>query len=110
MKKIWQPCKQTVTRSSNIIFHNLPNLYLSAIDHENWVMNRSRITGIIATLAGAFCIYWAGAHSPKASFFKQLGREMNGSYTMSENWYYITLAAGSLLVLWGLLRLFRILK
>ena len=61
--------------------------------------------GIIMALIGAFVIYWAYAHSPKAGFGKIVGNELAGSYTMSETWYYISLTIGIALAVYGVYKL-----
>ena len=52
---------------------------------------KNKQQGIIMALIGAFVIYWAYAHSPKAGFGKIVGNELAGSYTMSETWYSVWL-------------------
>ena len=64
-------------------------------------MKKSKQQGMILALIGAFVIYWAYAHSPKGGLGKIVGNELAGSYTMSENWYYISLGIGILLAALG---------
>ncbi len=70
-------------------------------------MNKGKVWGIVLILVGAFLIYWAQTHSPKAGIGKQIVNEISGSYTMDQTSYYICLISGALLGLLGLLRLFR---
>ena len=64
-------------------------------------MKKGKLQGIITALVGAFVIYWAYAHSPKAGLGKIVGNELSGSYTMSEIWYYISLALGIVIAVFG---------
>jgi hypothetical protein len=64
-------------------------------------MKKSKQTGIVIGLIGAFVIYWAYAHSPIAGFGKIAGNAMSGSYTMSETWYYVSLALGIGVAVYG---------
>jgi len=69
-----------------------------------------KVKHIIILAIGLFMIYWAQAHSPKAGVGKIITNELSGSYTMSESWYYISVVAGSVIGLVGLLGLYRSLK
>lgn len=62
---------------------------------------------IIFILIGAFLIYWAIDHSPKAGFGKIMGNELSGSYTMSETWYYVTLIVGAALAIFGVMKIMK---
>ena len=64
-------------------------------------MNKSKQTGIILALIGAFMLYWAQSHSPKAKLGQIVGNELSGSYTMSETWYYISLVLGAVVAIYG---------
>ena len=57
-------------------------------------------TGIISLLVGAFFIYWAETHSPK-KLGQAIGNAFSGSYTMDETSYYICLAIGVLVAIFG---------
>lgn len=70
-------------------------------------MNNKKLQGVVAGLIGAFVIYWAQTHSPKAGIGNMIANELSGSYTMSENNYYLTLGLGIVLVLVGLYRIFK---
>ncbi|MFY0689833.1 MAG: hypothetical protein JXQ90_21870 [Cyclobacteriaceae bacterium] len=67
-------------------------------------MNKSKQIGLLLTLVGAFCIYWAYSHSPKAGIGKIVGNELSGSYTMSETSYYISLAIGAVIAIYGVMK------
>ena len=67
-------------------------------------MNKSKQTGVIGVLVGAFMIYWAITHSPKAGIGQIAGNALSGSYTMSETWYYVSLAAGIAVAAFGLFK------
>ncbi len=68
-------------------------------------MKKGKLQGIIFGLIGAFVIYWAQTHSPKAKLGQIIGNELSGSYNMSETSYYLSLAVGIGLVAYGLFRL-----
>lgn len=70
-------------------------------------MKKDRLQAIVYILIGAFFVYWAQSHSPKAGIGQVIGNEISGSYTMSETWYYITLAIGAVLAIWGVFKLIR---
>lgn len=72
-------------------------------------MKPGMIRGIVMILAGIFLIYWAEAHSPK-NFGRVLGNAFSGSYTLSEPWYYVCLAAGIVLGVLGVLRTYKSMK
>lgn len=62
---------------------------------------------ILFILVGAFIIYWAQTHSPKAGIGNIIGNELSGSYTMSENWYYISLVIGAGLAVIGVKKILK---
>jgi len=65
----------------------------------------------LLTLAiGLFIIYWAQSHSPEAGVGEIISNELSGSYTMSSTWYYISMVAGSVITIFGILRLYKDLK
>jgi len=68
-------------------------------------MKKTQLQAIIYVLIGAFFIYWAQSHSPKAGFGQVIGNELSGSYNLSETWYYITLVVGAALGLLGIMKL-----
>ena len=70
-------------------------------------MKNKTLQSIIFILVGAFFIYWAQAHSPKAGLGKMIGNELAGSYTLSEGWYYITLALGAGLAVFGVWKIIK---
>jgi hypothetical protein len=59
---------------------------------------------IVFILVGVFCIYWAQTHSPKAGIGQIVGNKLAGSYTISEPWYYSTLAVGAILAIVGIMK------
>ncbi|MEP5611809.1 MAG: hypothetical protein ABJP45_06140 [Cyclobacteriaceae bacterium] len=69
-------------------------------------MNKSKQTGIIMVLIGAFTVYWAQSHSPK-DLGQIVGNELSGSYTMSETWYYISLIAGIAVIVYGISKIIK---
>ena len=81
---------------------NFVNLGYITFKHiNNITMKKNMQQAIIFILIGAFFIYWAIDHSPKAGLGKIVGNELGGSYTMSETWYYITLVIGAALAVLG---------
>lgn len=65
----------------------------------------------LLTLAiGLFIIYWAQSHSPEAGVGEIISNELSGSYTMSSTWYYISMVAGSVITIFGVLKLYKDLK
>lgn len=68
------------------------------------------LKSIITLAIGLFIIYWAQSHSPEAGIGEIISNEISGSYTMSETWYYISLVAGSVISIFGVLRLYKDLK
>ncbi|MCV9387226.1 hypothetical protein [Reichenbachiella ulvae] len=58
-------------------------------------------------IVGAFCVYWAMTHSPKAGLGDMIKNELSGSYTMSENAYYLTVFVGAVALVLGVLKLIR---
>ncbi|MEN8250252.1 MAG: DUF3185 family protein [Bacteroidota bacterium] len=67
-------------------------------------MKKEKLQAIIFILVGAFFIYWAQTHSPKAGIGNMIGNELSGSYTMNETWYYLTLVIGAALAIVGVVR------
>lgn len=65
---------------------------------------------IIITVLGAFIIYWAQTHSPKAGLGQITENFFSGSYTMSAHWYYFSLVLGIVLAVFGLLKIFKVIK
>lgn len=59
---------------------------------------------IILGLIGAFIIYWAQTHSPKAGIGQIVGNELAGSYTMDETSYFLSLVAGVGLVIYAVIK------
>jgi len=72
-------------------------------------MKSTLIKGIIFLAVGAFCLFWTQTHSP-ANVGEQLLRKASGSYSLSEPWYYASLALGAILVVYGGLSVYRGLK
>ena len=65
---------------------------------------------LIMSAVGAFVIYWAQMHSPKAGIGQISKNFFAGSYTMSEPWYYASLVSGIALTVYGLLKWLKVLK
>ena len=72
-------------------------------------MKPGMIRGIIFIAIGAFLIYWAQTHSPQ-DFGKVIGNAVSGSYTLSEPWYYSSLALGVLVGVLGVFRVYKTMK
>ena len=68
------------------------------------------LKSILTLGLGLFIIYWAQSHSPEAGIGQIITNEISGSYTMSTTWYYISLVAGSVISIFGVLRLYKDLK
>lgn len=73
-------------------------------------MKRGFFNGIFAIVMGAFVIYWALTHSPKAGIGQIAMNELSGSYTMSSEAYYISLILGGVIAAIGLLRTYKSMK
>jgi hypothetical protein len=67
-------------------------------------MKKSRQIPLVVIALGAFTIYWAQTHSPKAGVGQIMGNAISGSYTMSETNYYICLGLGIALAAFGVYR------
>ena len=65
-------------------------------------MKKNVQQALLFVIIGAFFIYWAIDHSPKAGLGQIVGNELGGSYTMSETWYYVTLAIGAAFAVFGI--------
>ncbi len=65
---------------------------------------------LIQALVGAFIIYWAQTHSPKAGIGQITKNFFQGSYTMSEPWYYVSLVLGIVILLHAILKLTKVIK
>lgn len=65
------------------------------------------LKGLIIALIGIFFIYWAQTHSPKAGLGKMISNELSGSYTLSENWFYITMIFGVAATVLGLFKIYK---
>lgn len=72
--------------------------------------NKALIPSLIMVAVGAFILYWASTHSPKAGIGKMVQNELSGSYTMSEPWFYASLVVGTVIAVVGLMRTFKALK
>ena len=59
---------------------------------------------------GAFVIYWAMTHSPKAGIGQISKNFFSGSYTMSEPWFYVSMAFGIVLCGFGVLKWLKVIK
>jgi hypothetical protein len=68
---------------------------------------KGKTLAIVAVFAGAFTIYWAQTHSPKAGLGQIVGNELSGSYTMNETQYYICLGIGIALGILGVYKFFK---
>ncbi len=68
-------------------------------------MKKSKVAGLVMLFIGAFVIYWAQTHSPNAGIGQVVGNAISGSYTMSENAYYISLIAGIAIGAYGVFKL-----
>ncbi|MFY0600079.1 MAG: hypothetical protein JXR03_10440 [Cyclobacteriaceae bacterium] len=73
-------------------------------------MKSGLVRGLVLIGVGAFVIYWAISHSPKAGLGKIISNEVSGSYTMSEGVYYATLIVGIILAALGLMRTYKSMK
>ena len=73
-------------------------------------MKKGFFNGIFALVMGAFIIYWALTHSPKAGLGQIVSNELSGSYTMSTEAYYVSLVLGGLIAAVGLLRTYKSMK
>jgi TRAP-type C4-dicarboxylate transport system permease small subunit len=73
-------------------------------------MKSGLVRGLVLIGVGAFIIYWAVTHSPKAGVGQMITNELSGSYTMSEGAYYASLVVGTILAVLGLLRTYKSLK
>lgn len=62
---------------------------------------------LVYIVIGAFFIYWALTHSPKAGLGTIIKNELSGSYTMSSNSFYLTIFVGAVAVVVGVLKLIR---
>lgn len=67
-------------------------------------MNK-KLIGILLLAAGIFIVIWTINHAPTAGIGEKLGRELQGSYTMSEPAYYASLVAGVVVGVLGIMRL-----
>jgi hypothetical protein len=65
------------------------------------------LRGIVLLLVGGFIIYWAMEHSPKSGLGQIIGNELDGSYTMSETWYYISMILGAGIAGTGLMKIYK---
>lgn len=63
-------------------------------------MKSSLIKGIIFLAVGIFCIYWTQTHAP-GNMGEELLKKAGGSYSLSEPWYYASLALGAILTIYG---------
>lgn len=68
---------------------------------------RGKQVPIVLIALGAFTLYWAWDHSPKAKLGKIVGNALAGSYTMSEEGFYFSAALGAGLILYGLYKLLK---
>lgn len=73
-------------------------------------MKSGLIRGLVLIGVGAFVIYWAVTHSPKAGLGKMITNELSGSYTMGEGAYYASLVVGTVLAVLGILRTYKSIK
>ena len=64
------------------------------------------IPGFLIVAIGLFIIYWAVEHSPE-SLESVITNKLTGSYTMSEPWYYISLVVGSIMALFGIMKIYK---
>lgn len=53
-------------------------------------MKSGLIKGIIFLVVGVFCIYWTQTHAP-GNVGEQLLKKAEGSYSLSEPWYYASM-------------------
>lgn len=69
-------------------------------------MKSGFLKGIIFVAVGVFCLYWTQTHAP-SNMGEQLLRKASGSYSLSEPWYYASLALGAVLVIFGGMSIYR---
>jgi hypothetical protein len=74
------------------------------------IMKKGLLQGVVLLGIGAFVIYWAMTHSPKAGLGQMLSNELSGSYTMSETAYYVSLAVGAVVALLGVMGAYKSMK
>lgn len=86
------------------------NNHFHYLSEKNNIMKSGLIRGLALIGVGAFIIYWAITHSPKAGALKVISNEIAGSYTMGEGAYYASLIAGIILVVLGLMRSYKSMK
>ncbi len=70
-------------------------------------MKSGMIRGLVLLGLGAFIVYWAITHSPKAGLGQIVTNELSGSYTMGETAYYASLVVGTIIGVLGVVRLFK---
>jgi len=70
-------------------------------------MKSGLVRGIVLIAVGAFVIYWAVTHSPKAGVGQIISNEISGSYTMGEGAYYASLVVGTVLAVLGIIRTYK---
>ena len=73
-------------------------------------MKKSLVPSLILVAVGAFILYWASTHSPKAGVGKMIQNGLFGSYTMSEPLFNASLVLGTVIAVVGLMRTFKALK
>lgn len=70
-------------------------------------MKSGMIKGLVLLGLGAFIIYWALTHSPKAGLGQMITNEVSGSYTMGEPAYYASLVVGTIIGVLGVISLYK---
>ncbi|MFA8434501.1 MAG: hypothetical protein ACEPOZ_08285 [Marinifilaceae bacterium] len=70
-------------------------------------MNKKNLIGIVAIVVGLLVFFWAQNHSPNADLGNKIMKEINGSFTLNNTSYIFAMIGSILLVILGVVRLFR---
>ncbi|MFQ3212610.1 MAG: hypothetical protein ACJAT1_001963 [Marivirga sp.] len=65
-------------------------------------MNKNKLRGILFIALGVFVLAWTYQHRPSEALVNKInGIFDDSSYSMSDTWYYICLAAGAVITALG---------